>query len=130
MTERIVVVAAVVETDGSFLVTRRLDGTHLAGFWEFPGGKVQPGETLEAALHRELAEELDTAVIAAREIYRTSHQYPERTVELHFFRADLVRAPRPVLGQEIRWIARADFAALQFPPADRELIDGLIHARL
>lgn len=130
MTERLVVVAAVVEKDGSFLVTRRLDGTHLAGYWEFPGGKVQPGETLEHALQREMLEELDTEVTAAREIYRTAHEYPERTVELRFFRADLTRTPRPLLGQEIRWIPRADFATLQFPPADAELVDSLLHARL
>ena len=130
MTERVVVVAAVVEKDGSFLVTRRLDGTHLAGYWEFPGGKVQPGESLEAALQREIAEELDTDVVAAREIYRTAHDYPERSVELHFFRADLARAPRPVLGQELRWVQRGEFATLQFPPADSELVDNLLHARL
>ena len=130
MTERIVVVAAVVEMNGAFLVTRRLDGTHLAGYWEFPGGKVQPGESLEAALQREIAEELDTDIIAAREIYSTAHQYPERTVELHFFRAEVARTPRPLLGQELRWIQRAELAALQFPPADTELVDGLIDARL
>jgi 8-oxo-dGTP diphosphatase len=130
VTERVVVVAAVVETDGSFLVTRRLDGTHLAGYWEFPGGKVQPGESLEAALQREIAEELDTDVVAAREIYRTAHDYQERSVELHFFRADLARAPRPVLGQELRWVQRGEFATLQFPPADSELVDNLLHARL
>jgi 8-oxo-dGTP diphosphatase len=130
VTERVVVVAAVVEKDGSFLVTRRLDGTHLAGYWEFPGGKVQPGETLEAALQREIAEELDTDVVAAREIYRTAHDYRERSVELHFFRADLARAPRPVLGQELRWVQRGEFATLRFPPADEELVDNLLHARL
>ena len=77
-----------------------------------------------------MLEELDTEVTAAREIYRTAQDYPDRTVELRFFRAEVTRAPRPLLGQEIRWIQRAEFATLQFPPADAELVDGLLHARL
>ena len=60
--ERIVVTAAVVERDGAFLLTRRLDGTHLAGHWEFPGGKLHAGETLEECLVREIREELDAAI--------------------------------------------------------------------
>jgi mutator protein MutT len=128
--ERIVVVAAVIEREGRFLVARRLNGTHLAGYWEFPGGKVHPGETHEAALQREMAEELDTGISNARKIFHTAHAYPEKIVELHFYRAELTGEPQPVLGQELRWITRDDFGALQFPPADAELIEGLIHASL
>src|SRR5262245_49018935 len=105
MPEHIVVVAAVIERGGTFLVTRRLQGTHLAGLWEFPGGKVHEGETQEAALQREIVEELDADVSQLRKIFQTSHAYPERTVELHFFRGDLTREPRPMLGQELRWVA-------------------------
>ncbi len=130
MPERIIVVAAVIERDGRFLVGRRLKGTHLAGHWEFPGGKVQGGETQEAALQREIAEELNTGVANARKIFHTAHAYPERTVELHFFRGDLTGEPEPMLGQELRWITRADFGSMTFPPADAELIDGLINASL
>jgi 8-oxo-dGTP diphosphatase len=128
--ERIVVVAAVVERGGRFLVTRRLEGTHLAGYWEFPGGKVHDGETEEAALRREILEELDAGLAQLRKIFHTAHAYPERTVELHFFRGELTRDPRPMLGQELRWIARDEFGTMNFPPADAELIDGLIHASL
>jgi 8-oxo-dGTP diphosphatase len=130
MPERIVVVAAVIERGGRFLVTRRLEGTHLAGLWEFPGGKVHEGETQEAALQREIIEELDADVSQLRRIFHTSHAYPERTVELHFFRGDLTREPRPMLGQELRWAARDELSAMNFPPADAELIDGLVHASL
>lgn len=130
MPDRIVVVAAVIERNGRFLVTRRLDGTHLAGCWEFPGGKVHEGETDEAALEREILEELNTGIANLREIFRAAHTYPERTVELHFFRGELTRDPEPVLGQALRWIARDEFNALEFPPADAELIDGLMHASL
>ena len=130
MPERIVVVAAVIERDGRFLVARRLAGTHLAGCWEFPGGKVHDGETEEAALRREIAEELNAGLSSPRKIFQTAHRYAERTVELHFFRCELTGEPHPMLGQELRWIARAQFASMEFPPADAELIDGLVHANL
>jgi mutator protein MutT len=128
--ERIVVVAAVIEQNGRFLVARRLDGTHLAGYWEFPGGKVHQGETLEGALRREISEELNTGIANARKIFHTAHSYHERIVELHFYRAELTGEAQPVLGQELRWIGRGDFRALDFPPADSELIDGLMNASL
>ena len=130
MPDRITVVAAVIERHGTFLIGRRLKDTHLAGFWEFPGGKVHHGETQEAALRREILEELDVAITSARAILHTAHSYPERVVELHFYRAEVSGEPRPALGQELRWITRDEFAALEFPPADAELIHGLIHTSL
>ena len=126
MAERIDVVAAVVEHDGRFLVTKRLDGTHLGGYWEFPGGKVNGGETLEDALRREMNEELHSGIVNLRKIFRTSHAYPERSVELHFFRGDLTSEPVAALGQDVRWVTRGELAALEFPPADAELIAMLI----
>jgi 8-oxo-dGTP diphosphatase len=125
MRERVVVTAAVVERDGTFLVTRRLMGTHLEGCWEFPGGKCEPGESHEACLAREMREELDTGVRVGEKIFTVAHDYPERTVELHFFRCELTADPRPLIGQEMRWVAREDLAALRFPPADDELIHRL-----
>ncbi len=130
MPERVVVVAAVIERDGRFLVARRLEGTHLAGYWEFPGGKIHEGETHEQALQREIAEELNAGLTQLQKIFQTAHQYAERTVELHFFRAALTGEPHATLGQELRWITRDEFASMEFPPADAELIDGLIHASL
>jgi 8-oxo-dGTP diphosphatase len=128
-TARIVVVAAVIEENGHFLVARRLGGTHLAGYWEFPGGKVHDGETNEEALRREIREELNTGIAVLREMFHTSHIYPERSVELYFYRGALTGAPEPALGQELRWIAREDFASLEFPPADAELVSELMHSR-
>jgi 8-oxo-dGTP diphosphatase len=128
--ERVVVVAAVIERGGRFLVARRLAGTHLAGYWEFPGGKVHPGEAQEAALQREIAEELNATFVAAKPVFRTAHDYADRTVELHFFRGELIGEPQAALGQELRWISREEFCTMNFPPADAELIDGLIHASL
>lgn len=72
----IVVAAAVVERDGAFLLTRRLQGTHLEGLWEFPGGKCEPGETPREALAREIAEELGVAVVVGDLLLVTRHTYP------------------------------------------------------
>lgn len=127
--QRIIVTAAVIERDSRFLVTRRLRDTHLAGCWEFPGGKCNADEPLEACLDREIAEELDARVRVGQEIYRVAHEYPERIVELHFFQCELLGEPRPVLGQEMRWVARNELASLEFPPADAELIAMLTGAR-
>lgn len=125
MPERIVVVAAVIEQNGRFLISRRLKDTHLAGYWEFPGGKVHDGESHEEALQREIAEELRTGISGLRRIFHTSHAYPERTVELHFYRGVLTGLPDAALGQELRWISREDFGSLEFPAADAELIASL-----
>ena len=120
--KRIVVTAAVIERDGSFLLTRRLQGTHLAGYWEFPGGKCDKGEALTACLARELAEELAVSAHIGDEIYSVAHEYPDRIVELHFFRCVLTGEPRAVLSQEMRWAPRSELRTLDFPPADAELI--------
>ena len=122
---RIVVTAAVIRRGDEFFVTRRQRGVHLEGMWEFPGGKCDAGEPLEACLRREIREELDTDVRVGSELLVCAHTYPERTVELHFFAAELLGDPRPMLGQEMRWVARGELRSLQFPPADDELIELL-----
>jgi 8-oxo-dGTP diphosphatase len=120
--ERIVVTAAVVERDGAFLLTRRLDGTHLAGHWEFPGGKRHEGETLEECLAREIREELDADIEVGPEILASVHDYPDRTIELRFFRCALKSDPKPTMGQQMRWVALRDLPSIQLPPADDELV--------
>ena len=125
---RVVVTAAVVEIDGRFLVTQRHQGVHLEGLWEFPGGKCDRDETLKDGLARELLEELDVPSRIGAELFTTTHAYPERTVELHFFRCELLGEPRPQLGQEMRWVSREELATLEFPPADAELIRILTQA--
>jgi mutator protein MutT len=118
----LVVTAAVVERDDRFLVTRRPRGTHLEGYWEFPGGKCDIGETLDACLRRELVEELGVEARIGAEIHTVAHAYPERVVELHFFACELLGDPQPLLGQAMQWVARDALSALEFPPADAELI--------
>jgi mutator protein MutT len=125
----IVVVAAVIEDHDAFLVTRRPDGVHLAGLWEFPGGKIDPSESHADALRREMREELDTDVDVGDLVFETTHAYPDRTVALFFYRCVLRQPPQPLLGQEMRWVKRSELAALAFPPADEELIRLLLARR-
>jgi mutator protein MutT len=118
----LVVTAAVVERDGCVLLTRRLKGTHLEGYWEFPGGKCEPGEALHSCLKRELHEELATDSVVGGELLSTTHAYPDRTVTIHFFAVTLLGEPAPQIGQEMRWVRRDDLATLKLPPADDELV--------
>jgi 8-oxo-dGTP diphosphatase len=125
----IVVLAAVIERDGRFLVTRRLKDTHLSGYWEFPGGKCEAGESHEECLARELSEELAVRSDIGAELLVTEHAYPARTVRLHFRRCAISGDPQPLLGQEMRWITREEMRSLEFPAADRDLIDLLAGVR-
>jgi 8-oxo-dGTP diphosphatase len=122
----IVVLAAVVERDGRFLVTRRLDHGHLPGLWEFPGGKCEPGESHDACLARELMEELGVRATIGDEIIVIEHAYPDRTVRLHFRRTEIAGEPQARLGQQMQWVARESLDTLEFPAADRALIDRLL----
>lgn len=121
----VIVTAAVIERDGRFFMTRRLKDTHLAGMWEFPGGKCGADETLVASLERELMEELGARSAIGDEVFSVEHAYPERTVRLHFFAATLLDDPKPLLGQEMRWISRDELRTLQLPEADRGLVELL-----
>ena len=124
----IVVTAAVVERGGLFLVTRRQRGVHLAGLWEFPGGKCEPGEDLRTCLSRELREELSVDADVLDEIMVSRHAYDDREVEIHFIRCRLRGEPAPQLRQEMRWVRRDELGELEFPPADAELIARLTRA--
>ena len=126
----IVVVAAIIERDGCYLVTLRPDGTHLAGHWEFPGGKVHESETHIEALRREVFEELDCVVDVGELAHTVTHAYPEKTVQLFFYRCGLNGEPKPIVGQQMRWVARSELAGLPFPEADRDLIKVLCGVRL
>ena len=118
----IVVAAAIVERNGRYLLTRRLAGTHLEGYWEFPGGKCESDESCRACVVREIREELGVDAMAGEEILTTTHEYGDRRVELHFLRCRLEGDPVPQLGQDIRWVARGELHSVELPPADAELV--------
>ncbi len=119
-------VAAVIERDDAFLLTLRPAGTHLADHWEFPGGKVHDSETHAEALRRELFEELDIVATVGDLVHTVTHAYPEKTVELFFYRCEFVGELKPMMGQGMRWVRRDELAGLPFPEADRALIALLV----
>ena len=118
--------AGLVFRDGKVLITRRPAGAHLAGLWEFPGGKRRAGESFEACLCRELREELGIEVRVERLVEKLTHQYPEKTVHLRFFRcAWQEHEPRPLGCPEFKWIAAAELRLHEFPAADARLLHRL-----
>ena len=121
----VTVVAAIIERDERFLLTVRPPGTHLEGRWEFPGGKCDATETRVEALKRELLEELDIVAEVGELVQTITHDYPEKTVELYFYRCQYVGEPKPMLGQEMRWVSRNELATLDFPEGDAKLIELL-----
>ena len=120
------VAAGLIAHEGRYLITRRKAGVHLGGMWEFPGGKREPGETLEQCLHRELWEELNVAVEAPIPFQTVRHEYPEKTVELHFFHCRIVSGEATALDcAELRWVYPHEMAAFEFPSADHAIIHAL-----
>jgi mutator protein MutT len=121
------VVAGLIRDEaGRYLITRRRRGTHLAGLWEFPGGKREADETLEQSLARELSEELGAMFSVGEQIETVRWEYPEKTVVVHFFRCTVVAgAVSPQEGQLMAWVAPADFGRYEFPPADAALLARL-----
>ena len=124
------VVAGIVRDEsGRYLITRRLEGKHLEGLWEFPGGKREPDESLEDSLRRELLEELGATFEVKERIEMVRWTYPELTVVLHFFRClrkSGTIAPRE--GQQMAWVAPSDLHRYDFPPADATLLARLTAA--
>ena len=129
----ITVVAALIYSDGKLLVCQRKRGTSFAMMWEFPGGKVQSGETLERALTRELEEELGISAAIGPEVYRTQHRYADLSdpIELIFFSAHIdPRTVRNLVFEKIDWRIPSSLPELNFLPADTELIEKLASGAL
>lgn len=111
---------------GKLLITRRHADAHLGGLWEFPGGKREPGETFAQCLERELREELGVEVVVGALFEEVTHAYPERKVRLQFLLCSLVRGePQPLGCAAVKWVAREELAAHEFPAADAGLLDKL-----
>jgi A/G-specific adenine glycosylase len=120
---------ALIWRDGKLLIARRPPKTHLANFWEFPGGKCEEGETLEDGLVREVCEELgvEVKVTSAREVIE--YVYPERKVRVYPFDCALLSGQPQALGcQEWKWVEPKHLSHYEFPPANAPLIEDLICA--
>ncbi len=121
------VTAGIISRDGSILIARRPQGYHLAGLWEFPGGKQEPDETLEECLEREILEELDVEVKAERLFMTVLHEYEKKIVSLHVFECIFLRGdPKGLDGQEIKWVKSDELPLYEFPPPDLEVIERII----
>jgi 8-oxo-dGTP diphosphatase len=120
------VAAGLVFRHGLLLITQRLVEAHLGGLWEFPGGKREPAETFEECLHRELHEELGIEVEVLELVESITHEYPEKTVLLKFFRCAWQRhEPRSLECLAFAWVKREELAQYDFPAADAHLLEKL-----
>jgi 8-oxo-dGTP diphosphatase len=121
------VVAAVLRDErGRVLIAQRPAGKHMGGYWEFPGGKIAPGESSEQALTRELAEELGVALRRCHPLLQLRHDYADRVVELEVFAVDEYGGePAGREAQALKWVAATKLGAQALLPADRPIVDVL-----
>lgn len=118
--------AGLVFDQGQLLITQRPPGVHLAGLWEFPGGKRELGESFGKCVERELVEELDLVVRAEACFFALVHRYPEKTVRLEFWLCRVVSGlARPIGCADVRWVRRGELGGYTFPDADRQLLELL-----
>ena len=122
-----VVAGALFDPDGRVLIAQRPAGKALAGRWEFPGGKLEPGEDPLAGLARELREELGVELRDARRLLRYRHDYPGRTVDLDFWTVtDWSGTPQGREGQALRWVRPADLPQEDILEADAPIVRKLM----
>ena len=120
----VVAVGIVVDAQGRFLVGERPAEKDYAGQWEFPGGKLEPGEDVFDALVREFSEELNLQVDSAYALFSRQHSYPDREVELHFWQVTAYQGEAEGLeGQSLRWVSADDLASLDFLEGNRTLLE-------
>jgi mutator protein MutT len=123
------VAVAVIFRDSKILIARRKAGAVLGGFWEFPGGKCEPGETLEECVRREVLEELAMLVQPVMSFTPIKHQYADRLVTLHAFLCTHESGePKLIACDEIRWVEPRRLRAFEFPPANDRLIADIMVA--
>lgn len=127
MKKRINVVGAVLQKNGKILAARRSDSMSLPGMWEFPGGKIEPGETKEQALSRELREELLIIAEVGDHVETTEHEYDFGVVVLStFYCALLDGEPTLTEHSEIRWVLPEEMSLLEWAPADVPAVTRIV----
>ena len=120
------VVAGVIYKDGKFLIAQRNLKKAQGGLWEFPGGKLEPNESAEAALKREIKEEFDADIEVGNYIGESIHHYPEKDIKLMFYRADLISSDITLLEHEsCAWITKENKDDYEFAGADKIVFDWL-----
>lgn len=124
------VVAGVLRDDrGRILIAQRPADKHMGGYWEFPGGKIAPGESAQAALARELEEELGIALRRCRRLLQRQHDYADRSVELDVLIVeDYEGVPSGREGQALKWVRAQELGAAALLPADRPIVEALAGA--
>ena len=121
-----VAVGVIVDPDHNILITRRARDAHQGGLWEFPGGKVEAGETLALALARELREELGIAIGRTSALLEIRHDYPDKAVLLDVHMVwDFSGEARGLEGQPLAWVAPQDLARYAFPAANVPIVTAL-----
>ncbi len=125
MSEPVEIAVAVVEHHGHVLIGLRPPGTPLAGYWEFPGGKIAPGEHPEVAAIRECREEAGLEIRVVRAWLKVEHRYEHGPVRVHFFAAEPL-TPRPFPHAPFRWVRRSELHEYTFPPANAPILAELI----
>lgn len=121
------VTAAIIENDrGEILICRRQQDTDLAGYWEFPGGKTEKGESEEECIVRECREELGIE-IGIKSIYaKTNYLYPDKWIDFTFYKAYIIKGEaKCYIHQEMTWVKRNELSKYCFCPADKEIIEKL-----
>lgn len=120
------VVAALISADGRFLICRRPLDKARGGYWEFPGGKLEAGETPQQALARECREELGADVVVGDRVTSVTHTYPDMTVQIDLYEASVAgRAPRMLEHIDMRWVTIPEMSSFEFCPADVDILDTL-----
>jgi 8-oxo-dGTP diphosphatase len=125
--EPVAVGIGIIRRGNRFLVRRRPEGTVYAGYWEFPGGKCEPGEDTAGAAARECYEETGLAVVVDCLLRIITHRYPHGLVELHFFDCRLTEGPadEPAADSGCQWVTADELASLRFPEANEPIIDEI-----
>jgi A/G-specific adenine glycosylase len=121
---------AVIIRNGKLLIAQRKWDDSYGGFWEFPGGKREPEETIEACLAREVREELGIEIRPRQFMCRHDSVYSDRTVALFFYRCDWVRGePQCLDCQDVKWVTAGELKGLPFPKGDDGVLEELVRTR-
>ena len=117
------VTAAIIKRDNRILICQRPEGKSCGLLWEFPGGKIEPGETSEQCIVREIQEELGVTLRVLRKYTEVLYEYPDRTVHLHFYIAEIESRELTLMEHNAyAWITRAEVSNYQFCPADKQML--------